>query len=155
MNLGFHTGEEDFNASMSVLSIYHQELMDNFKFYSQVQPSNKKYEENQLILLQEFIHFMKVMGLADSKEDLSQTVECMMEIDGVKTPFADTLNIDNALNYAQFLEAILRIAYYKKNESDQAGNVDGFKNTLESIFAETELDLKKRQKVDPVLEKVA
>jgi regulator of replication initiation timing len=23
MNLGFHTGEEDFNASMSVLSIYH------------------------------------------------------------------------------------------------------------------------------------
>ena len=34
MNLGFHTGEEDFNASMSVLSIYHQELMDNFKFYA-------------------------------------------------------------------------------------------------------------------------
>jgi len=23
MNLGFHTGEEDFNASMSTLSIYH------------------------------------------------------------------------------------------------------------------------------------
>lgn len=44
----------------------------------------------------------------------------MMEIDGVKTPFADTLNTENALNYAQFLEAILRIAYYKKNESDQA-----------------------------------
>ena len=49
MNLGFHTGEEDFNASMSVLSIYHQELMDNFKFYSQVnnqQTGKKKFEEN-------------------------------------------------------------------------------------------------------------
>lgn len=33
MNLGFHTGEEDFNASMSVLSIYHQDLMDNFQYY--------------------------------------------------------------------------------------------------------------------------
>lgn len=52
------------------------------------------------------------------------------------------------------MEAILRIAYYKKNESDQAANVDGFKNTLEGIFAETELDLKKRQKNDPILEKV-
>jgi len=62
--------------------------------------------------------------------------------------------MENGLTYSQFLEAILRIAYYKKNESDQAGNVDGFKNTLEAIFAETELDLKKRQKSDPVLEKV-
>lgn len=34
MNLGFHTGEDDFNASMSVLSIYHQDLMDNFTFYA-------------------------------------------------------------------------------------------------------------------------
>lgn len=97
---------------------------------------------------------MKVMQLANSKDELSATVECMMEIDGVKTPFADTLNTENSLNYAQFLEAILRIAYYKKNESDQAANIDGFKNTLEGIFAETELDLKKRQKNDPVLEKV-
>jgi hypothetical protein len=98
---------------------------------------------------------MKVMQLADSKDDLSATVDCMMEIDGVKTPFADTLNMENGLQYSQFLEAILRIAYYKKNEnSEQAGNVDGFKNTLEAIFAETELDLKKRQKLDPVLEKV-
>ena len=52
MNLGFHTGEEDFNASMSVLSIYHQELMDNFKFYSQLQEQKFRKDENFLITLQ-------------------------------------------------------------------------------------------------------
>jgi len=36
----------------------------------------------------------------------------------------------------------------------QAGNQDGFKNTLEAIFADAELDLKKRQKADPILAKV-
>ena len=37
MNLSFHRGEEDFNASMSVLSIWHQDILDNFKFYSLLQ----------------------------------------------------------------------------------------------------------------------
>lgn len=154
MNLGFHTGEEDFNASMSVLSIYHQELMDNFKFYSSLQERKFQKEENTMISLQSFVHFMKIMQLAHSKDEASATVECMHEIDGVQIPFADTLNIMNGLNYAQFLEAILRIAYYKKDNSEQAGAPDGFKNTLESIFADAELDLKKRQKADPMLSKV-
>jgi len=154
MNLGFHTGEEDFNASMSVLSIYHQELMDNFKFYAALQERKFQKEENTMICLQSFIHFLKVMQLADSKEEASATVECMHEIDGVQIPFADTLNIMNGLNYSQFLEAILRIAYYKKDSGEQAGNQDGFKNTLEAIFADAELDLKKRQKADPILAKV-
>jgi len=51
MNLGFHTGEEDFNASMSVLSIYHQELMDNFKFYASLQEQKFQKEENTMIIL--------------------------------------------------------------------------------------------------------
>ena len=72
----------------------------------------------------------------------------MHEIDGVTIPFADTLNIMNGLNYAQFLEAILRIAYYKKDNSDQAGNPEGFKNTLEAMFADAELDIKKKSKTD-------
>lgn len=50
MNLGFHQGEEDFNASMSVLSIYHQELMDNFKFYSGMHEQKFHKEENLYII---------------------------------------------------------------------------------------------------------
>ena len=141
MNLGFHTGEDDFNASMSVLSIYHQDLMDNFKFYSKLQEQKFRKEENTMITLQGFLHFMKVMDLAKTKDEASQVTECMHEIDGVTTPFTDTLNIYNGLNYAQFLEAILRIAYYKKETSDQAGVPDGFKNTLEEMFANADLDI--------------
>ena len=32
-------------------------------------------------------------------------------------PVEETLNIKNGLNYAQFLEAILRIAYLKSDEN--------------------------------------
>jgi hypothetical protein len=118
MNLGFHTGEEDFNASMSVLSIYHQDLMDNFKFYASLQEQKFRKQENTMITLQGFIHFMKIMGIAHSRDEASNISDCMHEIDGVTVPFTDTLNIFNGLNYAQFLEAILRIAYYKKDNSD-------------------------------------
>ena len=55
----------------------------------------------------------------------------------------------NGLNYAQFLEAILRITYYKKDVSpEQRNNPDGFKNTLEAMFADADLDLKKRARND-------
>lgn len=89
---------------------------------------------------------MKVMDIASSREEASAASECMHEIDGVQIPFADTLNINNGLNYAQFLEAILRIAYYKKENSDQATNAEGYKNTLEAMFADAELDIKKKAK---------
>ena len=104
-----------------------------------------------MIIIQSFIHFMKLMDIARSKEEAEMATNCMLEIDGVTIPFQDTLNIMNGLNYAQFLEAILRIAYYKKDNSDQAGNPEGFKNTLESMFADAELDLKKKAKSDEVL----
>lgn len=83
MNLGFHTGEEDFNASMSVLSIYHQELMDNFKFYASLQEQKFQKEENTMVVLQEFLHFMKLMDIAKSRDEASAISECMSEIDGV------------------------------------------------------------------------
>ena len=83
MNLGFHTGEEDFNASMSVLSIYHQELMDNFKFYSNLTENKFHKEENAMICLQPFVHFMKLMDIARTKDEATSAAECMHEIDGV------------------------------------------------------------------------
>jgi hypothetical protein len=83
MNLGFHTGEEDFNASMSVLSIYHQELMDNFRFYSNLTEKKFSKEENTMICLQAFVHFMKLMDIAKNKEEATNASESMHEIDGV------------------------------------------------------------------------
>jgi hypothetical protein len=97
---------------------------------------------------------MKLMDIARSKEDVTACSECMQEIDGVQLPFKHTLNINNGLNYAQFLEAILRIAYFKKENSDQASNPDGFKNTLESMFDDADLDIKKKSKNDTVIQKL-
>ena len=57
----------------------------------------------------------------------------------------------NGLNYAQFLEAILRIAYWLKDNSAEKTNEDGFANTLESLFADAEFDIKKKAKSDEVI----
>jgi len=34
MNLQFHKSEEEFNSNMSLLSIYHLELHENFLYYA-------------------------------------------------------------------------------------------------------------------------
>ena len=38
MNLGLHRSEEEFNASLSILSIFHLDLIDHFSFYSSLHP---------------------------------------------------------------------------------------------------------------------
>ena len=120
--------------------------MDNFRYYAGLHEQRFQKEENMYIIMQSFINWMKVMGIAGTKDEASAAAECMHEIDFVHIPFQDTLNINNTLNYAQFLEAILRIAYYKKDNSQEKGSPDGFKNTLEAMFADVELDITKKSK---------
>ncbi len=38
MNLSIHRTDEEFNASLSILSIFHLDLSDHFQFYSSIQP---------------------------------------------------------------------------------------------------------------------
>lgn len=59
---------------------------------------------------------------------------CENLTDMLKFPLQDTLNIRNGITYSQLLEAILRIAYVKLEESDFANKEDGFKLVLEQIF---------------------
>lgn len=85
---------------MSVLSIYHQELMDNFKFYAGLHEQKFHKEENLNIIWQSFLHWMRIMEIARSREEATNTTEAMTEIDFVNIPFQDTLNVNNSLNYA-------------------------------------------------------
>ena len=94
---------------------------------------------------------MRIMKIAPTRERALAISECMHQIDGVHIPFQDTLNIYNGLNYAQFLEAILRIAYRLKDDGPERNNEDGFANTLETLFAECELDIEKVGKGDIVV----
>jgi len=70
------------------------------------------------------------------------------EIEGVQTPINDTLNIKNGMNYAMFLEAILRICYYRAENEGVP-----YKRVLDQIFndASNNIDIQKRTLEDPVL----
>lgn len=80
--------------------------------------------------LQAFLHFLKVMNLSSNRQDFMGLCECLHEI--INLPISDTLNIKNGLNYATFLEAIIRIAYYRLDESGANPGSDGnLKNVLD------------------------
>lgn len=79
------------------------------------------------------------MNLAKSTQDVIQLFQGISQIEGVTMPVEDTLNLKNGLNYAQFLEAILRIAFIKAAETQKS-----YANTLEDIFSNPNLDIKKR-----------
>ena len=101
--------------------------------------------------LQCFLHFLKVMNLAHNRQDVMRLCECLHEI--IHLPISDTLNVKNGLNYALFLEAIIRIAYYKLEENEYAAANDGgsYKNVLDSIFNEGNIELKRRMMEDRML----
>jgi hypothetical protein len=63
-------------------------------------------------------------------------------------PVNDTINIKNGMNYAMFLEAILRICYYRaETEGIQ------YKKVLDQVFndAANDIDISKRSLDDPIL----
>jgi len=69
-----------------------------------------------MISLQGLIHFFKVMNLATSRQDFMRVCECLHEL--INLPITDSLNVKNGVNYAMFLETIIRIAYYKLEDSE-------------------------------------
>lgn len=102
-----------------------------------------------MMTLQGLLHFFKIMNLAHSRQEFMRLSESLHEI--VHLPLSDTLNVKNGLNYALFLEAIIRVAYYKLEDSDQANNEGGYKNILDQIFSEGNIELKRRMMDDRLL----
>ena len=141
--------DEDFNASISILSIFHLDLFDNFNFYCSLHPQVFRKKENDLMTLQGFIHFLKVMNLANNRQEFMRVCEALHEL--IHMPIADTLNIKNGLSYAMFLEAIIRIAYYKMEEAEYNGQDTSFKAVLDQMFNEGNIELKKRMMEDRLL----
>jgi len=141
MDLYFHKQEDDFNASMSLLSIFHLELHENFRYYESVFEPFYRRKENGMIPLQGFFHFCKLMNLAQSAEELMSFFQLSLhEIDGMNVPVDDTLNIKGGMNYAQFLSALLRIAYIKADQSGDNSN-QAYKNSLDAMFQNSKIDI--------------
>ena len=57
--------------------------MDNFKFYAGMHEQKFHREENLYIIWQSFLHWMRIMDIAKSREEATNTAECMNEIDFV------------------------------------------------------------------------
>lgn len=108
-----------------------------------------QHPANAQIVLQGFFHFLKIMDLAASPADVIQIFQGISAIEGLTMPVEDTLNIKNGLNYAQFLEALLRIAFIKSGETNQS-----YAATLEQIFQNPSLDIAKRTFNDSFLNQI-
>lgn len=65
-------------------------------------------------------------------------------------PVDDTLNVKGGMNYAQFLSALLRIAYIKADQSGDQSN-QAYKNALDAMFQNSKIDISKRQMDDPIV----
>lgn len=71
MNLQFFKTEEDASVSLAILSLYLDNLMDYFQFYSALQKQQMyKNPVNYLITLQSMIHYMKTFRFCESKQDI-------------------------------------------------------------------------------------
>ena len=70
MNFSIHKLEDDFNASVGFLSIYHLELAENFAYYASVFDPFYRRKENEMIPLQGFFHFLQLMNLANSTQEV-------------------------------------------------------------------------------------
>ena len=102
MHLYFHKSEEDFNASMSLLSIYHLELHGHFLHYASCfEQYYEGHVENKMIVLQGFINFLKMMRLCKSAEEVVQLFsQTLREVEGISNIVEDTVNPMNGFNYA-------------------------------------------------------
>lgn len=79
--------------------------------------------------LQGFVHFLKTMRLTHTRDEALRICEALHEL--IHVPLSDTLNIKNGLNYAMFLEAIIRIAYHKLEVNGSDDRDSGYKSVLE------------------------
>lgn len=92
---------------------------------------------------------MKVMKLAGSYNESLRIFESLHEL--IRLPLQDSLSIKNGINYAQFLETIVRTAYHKMEENGET-EVDGaYKNVLEQMFNDGNIELKKRMMEDRLI----
>ena len=89
------------------------------------------------------------MRLASSRDEAFRIFESLHEL--IRIPIADTLNIKNGLNYAMFLESIIRTGYHKMEENCEQDQEGAYKNILEQMFNEGNIELKKRMMDDRMI----
>ena len=136
MDLGFHLSSDDLDVSMDmILFVYHQELLENFEFYAGLNDQFYGNYKNFGITWQAMIHWLRTFDIVSTREEaVAICSQALQEVCFVKLPFQDTLNIRNTFTYVQFMEAHLRIGYFKKQQSEAKGEPITYKDIMNKIF---------------------
>lgn len=111
----FITTEEDEGDCLSLFSIHYEELFPVYQAYARQVPQFCKNPENYYILLQHFFHFLKEYGFACKNMEEYYTLLASLSPLVDSRP-SDTLNLYYGVNFAGFVELILRIAFLKTQQ---------------------------------------
>lgn len=149
MDLNFHSSLEDANAALSIFSLYYDTITDYFSFYASLQPQFYTFKENEFITLQSFMHFLKLFGIATTKDEINLYFQQLNTL--IIPPVDNTLNIKNGLNFAQFLEAILRITDIKAKSTDQPDHEENYRLMLQQIFQDATMAIKRKSEEDELI----
>jgi hypothetical protein len=146
MDLNFHQSLEDANAALSIFSLYYETITDYFSFYASLQYQFYKLKENEFVTLHSFMHFLKLFGIATTKDEIRIYFQQLDSL--IIPPPENVLNIKNGLNFAQFLEAVLRIVDIKARNSDQPDNEEVYRLMLQQIFQDATMSIQRKSEED-------
>jgi len=149
MDLTFHQNVEDAGAALNIFSLYYDTISEYFGFYASLQYQFYNLKENEFITLHSFMHFLKLFGIADTKEKIKLYFDQLTTL--IIPPLENILNIKNGLNFAQFLEAILRIIDFKAKNSGDSDNEEEYRMLLEQTFQDGTINVKNKSAEDPLL----
>lgn len=133
--------EREASECLAICTTFFEDLLEMFEFYAATHSQVFKKRDNLLITLQGFLHFLKAGRLAKSKEELGLLLSHMES--AVPTPIADSLNVANGINFAQFLEAVMRVAYARHLE-----NGAGIAKNLQHALQDATMEIRNRRRED-------
>eukprot|EP00826_Nyctotherus_ovalis_P009617 TRINITY_DN12545_c0_g4_i1.p1 TRINITY_DN12545_c0_g4~~TRINITY_DN12545_c0_g4_i1.p1 ORF type:complete len:417 (+),score=130.02 TRINITY_DN12545_c0_g4_i1:308-1558(+) len=111
----FINTEEDEGDCLSLFSIHYEELFPVYQAYARQVPQFCKNPENYYILLQHFFHFLKEYGFGcKTMEEYYTLLASLSPL--IDSKPSDTLNLHYGMNFAGFVELILRIAFLKTQQ---------------------------------------
>lgn len=149
MNLDFHTSEVNANTSLSIFSLFYDEIKSYFEYYTKLQYQFYKKVENHFITLHSFMHFLKLYQIAVTRNEIGLFMQRLETL--IIQPPENVLNVKNGLNFAQFLEAIMRIVYYKVEHSDNPDDEEEYRKQMTKIFQEGTMEIQKKSTEDPII----
>ena len=126
------TTEDEQRECIYLFSMHYETLFPVYQAYARHVPPIFSNRENDYILLQHFFHFVKEYAFGCSTMDEYYSLLASLS-PLIETKVVDSLNIYNGMNFASFIEAILRIAHYKSRlAANQEGKAEDLKDPEES-----------------------